>query len=445
MSDTCRKIIWLLAAALAIRVLFAWLYPPAWFSDSDTYLEMAWIIRTGDFSSYTGERTPLYPLILLLFKAEPRWLMIFQAVLGLVISLILFQSFKVLFQSERLGLAAGLSYALNPSQVVFERAVLTETTTTFLITASLLLFIYALRKKLNLLLCLLVGVLSSLAAFIRPLFQFLPLLLALLLGGYYFYRFEHRIAASALRFSLVVLPAVLLLGGWSLFNYNRIGYFGITTLGGFNLTNHTGAFMEDAPEEFAQIKRIFLKHRERALERTGSSAMTIWRAIDELERETGLSYPELSNRFLQLSLHLILKNPGRYLRSVAKSFVIFWLPTWYTGQGGLIRLVRSGTPLERYLLSAFWVVHAACMLIFMALPLFYLLCRGIRNHFKFNFGVLTMYAVVFSTAIVQAFLEYGENARYKQPVEPFVIALAVTFALTLWRYPANSAKEEVDN
>jgi len=434
MSGERKLIIWLLVAGCLARTAFLLLYDPLFFNDSNDYLQLARIIASGDFSGYNGARTPLYPLIIILFNFNIQALVIFQFGLGLLISLIIYQSFKQIFASSQIGFATGLSYALNPSQIVFEYALLTETVVTVLICLSFFAFIVALRKDGNPWLALLVGILSSSAALTKPLFQFLPLLFSLIFACFFYFKIERKLSRALTGFALVILPACLILGGWSFFNYNKTGTFAVTTLAGFNLSNHTGAFIEYAPEQYGQIKEIYLQHRRIVQQRTGTSSMTIWKALDDLQVRTGLSFAELSSQFTDLSIYLIYHYPVRYLRSAAKSFVIFWLPTWYAGRAGWLAIVRHGMePSQRPFLIFYGAIHLVCMLTFWAFPFLFLFSRRIRKCFRFKVEILTVYAILFVLAPLQALFEYGENARYKQPVEPLIIALAVSVLLQLYR------------
>ena len=433
MSGERNKIIWLLVAAFVARLAFALIFDPFIFRDSHDYLQLARIIGSGDYSGYNGARTPLYPLVILLFDFNVHTVVIFQFFLGLLITLVIYQSFKRIFASSTIGFAAGLSYALNPSQLVFEYALLTETAATALISFSFFAFIISLKKGCSPRLVLLVGTLGSLAALTKPLFQFLPLLLSLLIACFYYFNVERRLFGALTRFSLVILPALVILGGWSLFNYERTGSFAVTTLTGFNLSNHTGAFIEFAPEEYAQIREIYLEHRRLVLKETGTSSMTILKALDDLQARTGLSFAELSRRFMDMSIYLVCHHPARYLRSAAKSFVIFWLPTWYAGRGGWLAVVRHGTePAQRPFLIFYGAIHISCMLTFIIFPFLFAFSRRIREYSMGKFEIFTIYAIVFAAAPLQALIEYGENARYKQPVEPLIIALAVSILLHLY-------------
>ena len=427
-----KKIIWLIAAAVLARLIFSVLYSPLYFRDSRDYLELAGMLRNWDFSGYTGARTPVYPLLILLSGGQTGPLLIAQFFMGLAISLLLYLIFRNIFGGEKYGLLAGLGYALNPSQLAFERAVLAETLATLLIAGSFLVFVRLLKNGASLRRCFFLGILSALAVLTKPLYVFLPPLYAALAAGCYFLRKDRNPRAAVRQFVGIIIPALILLGGWSLFNYAKTGYLGVTTLGGFNLSNHTGAFIEDAPEKYGRIKGIYLKYRGDALESTGTASQTIWLALDELEKSTGLSFAQLSRQFGEMSLGLIAAHPGRYLASVARSAVIFWLPTWYAEKGGFLARIRSGGSAEKALLYCFGACHALCSLIFAGFLASWLFSRKMRLTAGFNCLIFSIYSLVLANVVIQALLEYGENARYKQPIEPFIIGLALCLVLTWW-------------
>jgi len=59
----------------------------------------------------------------------------------------------------------------------------------------------------------------------------------------------------------------------------------------------------------------------------------------------------------------------------------------------------------------------------------YSITRWLMNRASFDFD-LGVIAIVLVASVVQAFMEYGENARYLAPVAPLMTYVVVTFA---WR------------
>lgn len=427
------KILWLILAAVAARIILSLLFKPLLTPDSYSYLEMARQIATGDFSGYQAVRTPVYPLFLVLCKFNIQTVVLAQMILGLVISLTIYRVIHQITGGKLFAFAAGLSYALNPSLIIFERAVLTETLTTLLVAVSLLVFLKILNQQDKMPALFLLVALSSLAALTRPLFLFLPFLFSVLLVIHLFRREDCRVYLVIRPVIGVFFPVVLLLCSWCWFNYSKTGYFQFTSITGASLLTHTEAFIEKAPSEYDALKKIFLKYRDQQITETGNAYNTYYPARKELMEKLNLNFFELNKVLNKLSLDLIVDNPADYLKSVAGSFVRFWYPTWYANQGGIRKTMKSGNLPVIFLLGSFALAYVLCIATFWAFPLIYALSPRIRDRFAFGFHYFSIYLIVLSTALTQALSAAQENARYKVPVEPLIIALAVTFALILYK------------
>lgn len=427
-----KKILVLLALAICARLAFASIFPPLAAPDTASYLKTAKIF-TGDFSGYDGFRTPLYPFVLFLFDGNFQAVALFQHLLGLLTCLLIFQIFSSIFQNESIGFAAGLSHALNPGQIVVERAMLTEATAALLVTASTLVLLHSLQKKNNFLLCLLTGTLGALAALVKPLYLFLPVLFSIFIAGRTFLSRERKISLAVSRFMAAILPAVIILGAWSLFNQNKTGYFGITTISGFSLISHTGSYIELAPERYDTIKKIYLKHREIRIREAGEYSNVIWLAREELMEKTGMDFLELSGKLNEISRYLVLHHPLKYFKSFLRSIVPFWRPAWYTGQGGIRAALGSGDTAMVALVVSYVALHLGLTAVFLLFPLIYLLYRPLRKLVAFNYKLAAVYAIVFTAAFSQAAMIYGDNSRYKLPVEPLMLAAAVAIIFSLIR------------
>jgi len=417
--------------ALALRLVVFRMLPPLMYPDSFKYLAQAEQYLRGDWGADSG-LAPGYPLVLAAFGGHVQAVTVFQLLAGLAVCVLLYFIFGRLSGRASVALAGALTYALSPFQAVFERVVTTESLSTFLVALAILFLSRVWEGTDRRRDWLLLGLAASLAAALRPLMQFLPLLLAALaVLSYLQHEGRARLLAAAGRAALAVLPAVIIIGGWSAFNYERSGYFGLTTLAGFHLTNQSGDFMEQAPPEYSDIASIYLKHRKEMLARKGSFGNTIWSALPELESTTGLSRAELSKRFARLSRKLILDNPRPYLRRVAKGFLIFWLPCWYNGEQTLVPTLRSGPPAERLLLWPLTLAQALLTGLYFLLPVGLALSSRLRRAVTPGWPLAGLYLLVLATAVLSALVEYGSNDRFEQPVEPYVLGIGLYMILSL--------------
>ncbi|MFH1069880.1 MAG: glycosyltransferase family 39 protein [Candidatus Glassbacteria bacterium] len=431
----------ILLAAVAARAALALIFSPLVAPDTSSYVDTAAQLAGGDYSAYIGARPPVYPLLIHLLGYSVERIVLFQHLAGIAVALLLYEVFHRITGSRRLALAAGISQAVNPFQVVIEQALLSEAFTALLVASTVALYVLTVDRLHKLPYAFATGVAAGLSGLSHPQFVFLPFLAAFGLGLKSW--LEGRRLSTAAMVAAAVLPGALLLGGWCAFNYSKISYFGLTTTVGVNLITHTGAFIQDAPERYEKIRRVYLENRRIEVAQTGRQPSTIFRAMKDLERTTNMDYVALSRELTRLSVTLILRNPLKYLRSMARSFARFWLPAWYTGQGGVRAVMRSGEAPMILLVGTFTLVHLWLSLLFLLLPLLCLFGDRLKMPAPFDFRLIGVYVLVFSAAVFQALINNGDNPRYELPVEPFVMAVgAVALVLLIKRLKAGLPLEK---
>jgi 4-amino-4-deoxy-L-arabinose transferase-like glycosyltransferase len=109
-----------------VRAAFAFIYPVKNFPATSEYYERAQQFLSGDYSNYIGKNTPLYSWLIIAVGFNRNLLVLLQALLGSGVAVMLYLLFSRLSGSRLVGLLAGLSYSLNPSQLLFEFALLPE-------------------------------------------------------------------------------------------------------------------------------------------------------------------------------------------------------------------------------------------------------------------------------------------------------------------------------
>jgi hypothetical protein len=341
-----------------------------------------------------------------------RWI---QSLLGIAIASMLFAITWQRTRSTAVSFAVGLLSSLAISELLFEQVIYSETFCTFWIVLSLLAFTrtgdgesaspwdYAL-----------LGMTAALAGMTRPMFLYLGPL-------YFWFLIARTLRLRNARLALVLAPTLVLAIGWSAVNKHTINYFGVTTTLGYNLSNHSGAFMELASARYSTIRDIYLRYRAWQIPRMGSQTMTIWYAEGEIKRTTGLSTAELSKQLTRMSLEIFAEHPMLYLESVAKAWVRFWGFGFYD----FIRAFKESSGSLYPVLIALGSLQLginATFLIFAG----YSIARWMMRRAAFDFD-LAMIGIVLVGSIVQAFLEYGENVRYLVPLVPLTIYTVVVF------------------
>lgn len=408
---------------LITRLFLFFAYSPGIDPDSETYLLLARQIAHLDFTDYNGQRTPGYPVLLLATGSNPALIWIIQSFLSLGSATLLFLMARTQESSKELALAISLTYLLVLNTLFYEAAVLTETASAFLLVLVTYLFLKAVRNGTTLTLAISLGLAVATLILTRPQYIFMIPLIGMLTAC-----LHYRNWVAVLAFLLI---SSLPVAGWMSFNKQQIGHFSLTSLLGYNLSNHTGAFMELASDEHALFRDIYVKYRDEKIRETGFHHMTIFRARDELKQASGLDEVELSSRFQRISVELIAQNPQRYALSVARAWASFWAVPRY-GQRQNIKnsgladaldwLWKIEHPLLR-LLNAIFLLSSTLLAIQMV--------RHRKQGIAKFAAPAFMTTVVVATSVVQALAEYGENPRYFIPSQPLVIAATALAILAL--------------
>lgn len=416
----------LLGLSISLRILLmVLLQRPVLCDDSAGYLRLAEMLRSLEFAGFLGDRTPVYPALLALLGRHLWLVWIVQSAMGVLISLLLFKMARLHRMSVPLAFLVGLSHTLCLNQLIFESAILTETLTTCLVVLFSFLCLKIALDKVTLKLVLALGCVISLATLTRPSMVFLIPLSALFLLLVQMRR-PRSFTTSVLHLTTLAMPVFLLVGSWAVFVRSHTGQFSITTMMGFHLTNHTGAWMEKAPAEFKDVQQVYLRHRDELRLKTGTHVNTIWRALPDLLQETGLSFGHLSERMTRLSLALIKAEPMQYVKSVARS----WLLSWQSVAIGR----RDAEKVHRHvfyslLLLVPQAIETGVLLLVNAAFLLLIgqqLCVALIQRRAFPISLLVLAAVPIGGTLFQALFEIGDNARFFLPFQPIVLLLVLS-------------------
>ena len=406
----------LLLINVLIRIFHHGIYSPVVFSDTKSYLDVANCIWIWDFSNYIGDRPPMYPMVMLLNLIDERLIWIFQSLLGVFNSLIIYYVVRNLTE-DKIAFFTAIAFSLSLNILFAESALLSETTSTFFLLLTLLAFSEYIDNKARHYL-IQIGLFSSLAVLTRPIMIVLiPAVLLTLYLVYSNYNFNKKFILSNLLYFLI--PVLIILFSYSYFNKVQVGYFSITTLTGFNLSNHSGAFVENCQDpEYQQIKEILIDYRYKM----GTHRWGAMEAQNELMQRTGLSYSELSQKLTMMSLKLFIQNPVLYLKSVGNSFINYW------GAGNVwdVKKISPG-----YIQSIFEYLWLPQKIILITINLMFIISLALLIVIKRKLYVvrdpimLVIFLVIVFSSILQALVESGENTRYKLPFQPLILIFVI--------------------
>ncbi len=418
-----------LIVAILLRTLLFLTYPPLSYSDTASYRRSANAIL-GGFEFYDGTRTPGYPAFMALIGPD-RAVYAAQLSLGLVITLVWFFMGWKASSKPWFGALIALAHTLNPGQLFFEANLLTETLSTFWLALALLGAYFWLdnTKFQTLWMGLGIGLSAALATLTRPLFIFMPLWLTLLLA----FSFKNK----QLRFDwkpgvFVLIPSMLLVGGWMGWIGSRYHVTGLTTMTGYHLVQHTGYYFEDVPDEYADLRDVYLDYRQERIEARGTQGNTIWDAIPAMQAATGMNFYELSRTLQRISIQLILTHPWQYLARVLWGWWLFWRAPVYWDVGAIaspfmasvLQLVILGTRLTLLGMN----------LIFVLTSIIGLFSRGLRKIWALRSFHWLLAGSVWATSVLSSLLDHGDNPRFLVPLQTVVVFWFLWITYQSWHH-----------
>lgn len=421
----------LLVAVIAVteRLLMLTFYPAVTYDDTPSYRHLAGAIL-NHWKGYDGTRTPGYPFFLALVGPD-RWVYALQLLMGLAITLIFFWIGWKASGKAQFGAAAALAHTLNLGQLLFEANLLTETLSTFWLALFALAIFEALRRQgwARLVWALAGGLVGGLAGLTRPLFFFVPFWAALFLL-LVFWREGWRSRLGA--FFAPLLPGVIIAGMWVGYIYTTYHMLSVTVMNGYHLVQHTGYFFEYVPDEDAALRDTYLRYRAERIADFGTQGNTIWGAIPELQKVTGLSFYDLSRKMADVSVDLILAHPDLYLRTVAKGWWMYWRAPFYWDAGavaspGLRAMLQGLATGERLLL-------VLANLAFILSSMLVLLWKQARLALRLNPFLWFMGGLIWLSSIAQTLPDHGDNPRFLIPLQSWVVFCVLWFCLAGWEH-----------
>jgi len=427
-----RPYIFLMVVGIAVRLLVAWWYnyEVSIFGDSDTYTLLAERLSNADLDGYIGYRTPGYPFLILLAGLSENMTVLYQTILGVFTSLMLFSISRRVLKNTFIALIIGLSNSFFLHLLFYERAILTETLTMFCLTLSIW---YLLRidffnrglpkeQKRTRKRAVIIGLLLALLFSVRPMFIILPLWVA----AFYVYKsFKTQKVFLLVNLLFILAPT---LGGymyWSYLNEQNTGYKSITTFSGINLAQNTVHFIEKASDEHAELRNLYVRKRDSMEAKGANVAMSVWRVYGELNQKQGLTVPEVSQLLGPMNKEVITSNFGDYISQVGRSWKIFW----HSAMMWNFKKLKD-TPTKTNL-SSFWTDFQLPLTKF--LKVFFVFVAGlslflrlIRRKLNLDFE-LFMIVLILGASLAQALVTYGSNERFSMPFFPLMILISLHF------------------
>lgn len=379
---------------VGITMLFyAGVWDSAPYSSPDTLDYQA---ATDDLRDGSLDVLPLRPVgysAFLLVAGSGQWLFFAQMLLYFScvfwVSKLVHPQYQIVF----------IIIAILPPFIEPTAHILSEALTQFLLVVGILsLYRWYQNKQLSMLL--LGSIAICLSGWVRPTYQLLLPVLAFMIL-WLTHQWKSVLAMLGV--------TVVMIGGYSLYNFRQFHYFGISPQLGISLCTKTPRVLERLPDQYATERDLLVKYRDASLLASDNPNMPgevhtgkwyITAALPEYQAVMGQSTAEASAHLLKLNLYLIQLEPLEYIVEVADAAVLFWMPA---------------SNIANFHSRAFYLVWTLVHFVFVG-SFFALLYHRLPTDFLSR---LMLVATVY-TLIISSTIAIGEP-RYRQPLELFIL------------------------
>lgn len=359
-------------------------------------------------AEFIGERSPGYPLLILLCGTMKPVVVVLQFILGALLSVLCFYFLQRLQFSKRFSFLIALLLPLYLPLFWYETFVLVESVALLLVTYTFYLFYPIFQgnqvtKKTIGILCTVLGFL----VYIKPFFIQLPFLMVFVL----FLKHGRKGINWKRQISLVLLPLLSYLS-WSFVVYCVTGFFVSTTFYGLNKAQNCVYFAEKGPKEYQWLMTPYVKRREEAIRTKQDVAMSIWYAVNAGDYASkNMRFSELSAAMGDYASKTIQQNPGDYFYQVITRS---WWDFWNAFDGKINYQMQKATESFETFYQFELIMNRLLKLIFLGLGILTLGVAVFRRQWDY-WAALTV--IIFGVSVSQGLVTYGENARFSYPFE----------------------------
>jgi len=421
-----------LSVSLAVRIYVYAVMHPGLHTDSITFFFLTELDMV---------RTPGYPLfiesllsfndIFSLTSDYFRMICFGQIfILGMLNVYLIYAITRFLTGGRIFALSMGVFYNFNYFILGFEFQLLTETLSTTLLLAAVLIYLRLFRTKKSAAVA--AGILMVLLIYTRPTFLLLGFFFPLLtfIGFFPFSKKRKFWKMLAPAMILFLLINALGIGAWSMRNQIKFDYFGVSSLMPFQLRYYTNRlFAKYQPSGAAQVDRVAAIYAEE-FEKKGHSSETVYNFHTRVNSEMGLTDAEISKLFGKANLNLIKDYPMEYLKQVPASVLSYYrqYSTYWTS-GNNRKFIHSQAVMPA-LFRGFFLLYKQLFenpyllfLLMILAPAFLLV--SVRKNKRIFHGWFIIFSVIHYNCFVSTLSTIAgiNNLRYRAPVEPLILLM----------------------
>jgi hypothetical protein len=428
--------------ATSLRLAFTFRSPVFVTKDSLEYVQPGYGLVFGQGFELAQRRTPVYPAfiagVMALAGQDLGAIVFFQHLLGVATAVMVF-AIGLLTAGPAIATAAGLLFALSSPQLIYEHYVITEPVFTFLLVASVLTMIVAVKRD-RWTWYALAGLLIGIAALTRPVAQVLiplvPLYLWLVLRSW------RRAAVGTL---IVWGVTALLLFPWSLRNQREYGTAETTSTGRFLISRsvkHERNFVFYVDDEPVRPDESPVRRRARQIaqdvtDKRPAPGQVYQRVRDELR----LTEAQTDALLRDIALEAIRKDPILYLEGTVEMLGELWLGakkdeqlTWHLEEhdqprvanqwGRLATMLKAPTPAEQREIPTAERLSQIFRPTWVMRPLAVLFIVGAIASLFTRWRAAAWLSLVAAAQLLASTALVGEVPRYRYPVDPFIWVVA---------------------
>jgi hypothetical protein len=424
--------------ALGLRLAFTFRSTVFVTKDSLEYVQPGYGLVFGQGFELAQRRTPVYPAfiagVMALAGQDLSAIVFFQHLLGVATAAMVF-GIGLLTAGPAIATVVGLLFALSSPQLIYEHYVITEPVFTFLLVASVLTMILAVKRN-HWTWYALAGFLIGVAALTRPVAQVLiplvPVYLWLALRSW------RRAALGTL---IVWGVTALLLVPWTLRNQRAYGTAETTSTGRFLISRsvkHERNFVFFVDNEPIRPDESPMRRRAREIaqnvtDKRPAPGQVYQRVRDEL----GLTEPQTDALLRDIALEAIRRDPLLYLDGTVEMLGELWLGakkdeqlSWHLDEhdqprvanqwGPLAAMLKAPTPAEQREIPTAERLSQIFRPTWVMRPLAVLFLIGAIASLFPRWRAAAWLTLVAAAQLVASTALVGEVPRYRYPVDPFI-------------------------
>ena len=434
-------------AVFAVMVAFIgydtwWPTAPINNPDAPSYMRVASDLKELKLTRF-HQRTPGYPLIMLLTGSDQGLTRaLFHAMLGAQLLAALVMAYVL----ARLGISQKITstifaIALLPPYVAPSAFAQTESVCSFSVVvafSAVTLWIQSGRPGL----LILFAIAAAYATFVRPTFQMMVPVVAVVLVAAYWAHWTGHLRFRKLVLSMAFAAVVTFgsLGAYAFLNYRCFGQFDTCSMSARAMSSKVATVLEYLPDKYADLRSVLVKHRDNLitapfLDHTGQDY--IYRAMPDLLRMYDGDEMKALRVVKQASVHLIKAKPFTYVHESMKLFASYWMPNDYELPGLERGVGRATSAIFQFVVN---IVFAFQVVVVLGLMFTFVSVRiatgrpdwwplAERDKTLSCVYVISL-AIVLYAMFVSCFIGTGLN-RYRTATELLIFA-NTAIGLTLW-------------